>query len=244
MADGEDPRDDRHDGLRVLDNPAWHALRGPQRRFGEVQAEAARYLPDVTPFAALPDSPSAESFRALAELVGPGGIAFLTRPVDAVPEGWELVGEGLGVQMVGDHAQAAPVPDDAVVLGAGDVDDMLALVARAEPGPFLPRTFELGTYLGIRAPDGELIAMAGERMRPPGFAEISAVCTDQRYRGRGLGAGLVRAMVGVIRDRGEVAFLHAAATNTGAIALYERLGFRVRHQATFRLLRATDGHAV
>jgi predicted GNAT family acetyltransferase len=113
---------------------------------------------------------------------------------------------------------------------------MLDLVSRTKPGPFLPRTIELGTYLGIRD-GGVLVAMAGERLHPPGWTEISAVCTDDGYRGRGLATRLVKAVAAGIRRRGETPFLHAAGTNTNAIRLYESLGFALRRQAVFRALR-------
>jgi predicted GNAT family acetyltransferase len=109
---------------------------------------------------------------------------------------------------------------------------MLALVERTRPGPFLPRTVELGTYLGIRR-DGVLVAMAGERFHPPGHTEISAVCTDDAHRGQGLGGRLVRAVAAGIRARGERPFLHVAGDNTGALRLYESLGFRPRRTVTF-----------
>ena len=112
---------------------------------------------------------------------------------------------------------------------------MLALVERTRPGPFLPRTIELGTYLGVRD-DGVLVAMAGERLHPPGWTEISAVCTDPAARGRGLATRLVRALVHGIRARGEQPFLHAAADNP-AIGLYESLGFRHRRGVTFAAAR-------
>jgi predicted GNAT family acetyltransferase len=133
------------------------------------------------------------------------------------------------------------VPDDeAIVLGPADVPEMLALVERTRPGPFEARTVELGTYLGIRR-EGELVAMAGERMRPPGWTEVSAVCTDPRFQGQGLGGRLVRAVAVGIRARGEVPCLHAAATNTGAIKLYESLGFVTRRTIDFVGLRAPSG---
>ena len=93
------------------------------------------------------------------------------------------------------------------MLGAADVPEMLDLVERTQPGPFLARTVELGTYLGIRR-DGRLVAMAGERLHPPGFTEISAVCTDAAYRGQGLATRLVRAVAAGIRRRGRDA-VHA-----------------------------------
>ena len=114
---------------------------------------------------------------------------------------------------------------------------MLDLVARTEPGPFRKRTIELGTYLGIRR-EGSLVAMAGERLHPPGWTEISAVCTDPAFRGQGLATTLVRALVADIRTRGEQALLHAAATNTSAIRLYESMGFRLRTRLLFAAIRA------
>jgi predicted GNAT family acetyltransferase len=80
--------------------------------------------------------------------------------------------------------------------------------------------------------------MAGERMRPPGFTEISAVCTDPAYRGQGLAGRLVRAVAAGIRARGDVPFLHAAADNVTGIRLYERLGFALRREILFGALRA------
>ena len=113
---------------------------------------------------------------------------------------------------------------------------MLDLVARTEPGPFAPRTIELGTYLGIRR-DGALVAMAGERLRVPGLTEISAVCTDPGHRGQGLASRLIRAVAAGIRRRGETPFLHVAGSNINAIRLYESTGFKVRTAITFAAVR-------
>lgn len=121
--------------------------------------------------------------------------------------------------------------EEAIPLGAEDVPEMLELVAQTEPGPFLRRTIELGDYLGIRR-DGLLVAMAGERFHVDGWTEISAVCTKPDHRGQGLASRLVGALIASIRRRSERAFLHVMSTNTGAIRLYEELGFRVRQTAT------------
>jgi predicted GNAT family acetyltransferase len=113
---------------------------------------------------------------------------------------------------------------------------MLDLVERTKPGPFQPRTIELGAYLGIRR-GGALVAMAGERLHPPGWTEISAFCTDPLYRGQGMATRLVRALAAGIRARNETPFLHAAATNTSAIRLYESLGFELRQRTEFVAVR-------
>jgi ribosomal protein S18 acetylase RimI-like enzyme len=155
-----------------------------------------------------------------------------------VPEGWEITFRIEGVQLVDDGLDAAPDPE-AVRLGRADVPEILDLIARTQPGPFLPRTIEMGTYLGIRR-DGALVAMAGERLHPPGWTEISAVCTDPAARGQGLATRLIGAVAHGIRQRGETPFLHTSAANTSAIRLYESLGFRLRRTTAFLAARAPE----
>jgi ribosomal protein S18 acetylase RimI-like enzyme len=201
-----------------------------------------RYPPDVSPFVALPDNPDAADWRAAAELVGPGGQLAVSGLRTPPPPGWEMLMQGDGVQLV--DAGLVPAADpDAVPLGPADVPEMLDLVERTRPGPFLPRTITMGTYLGIRR-DGALVAMAGERLHPPGWTEISAVCTAPDQRGHGLATRLVRAVAQEIRGRGETPFLHAAASNVNAIRLYETLGFRLRRRTTFAAVRVPAAEAV
>jgi ribosomal protein S18 acetylase RimI-like enzyme len=219
-----------------LDNAAWASLAGPHARLAQWHGRAARYRADVSPFAALPTAPDEAAWGELAALAGPGGAVVLTGPPRTPPPGWQVLEEGEGVQLDGSGLDVRPDPE-AVVLGPLDVPEMLDLVARTKPGPFRPGTPLMGTYLGIRR-GGALVAMAGERLRPPGFSEISAVCTDPAHRGRGLAGRLVRAVGGVVRERGDVPFLHAAASNTSAIRLYQQLGFTLRRRTRFAGLRA------
>ena len=233
--------------VHPLDNPLWTALTGPQAHLAERRGRAARFPVDVSPFAAVADggdlgaADDGTAWADLAALAGSGGVAVVPDAPAQPPPGWELVGAIPGVQMVGAGLAAAPDPE-AVVLGPEDVPAMLDLVARTRPGPFLARTIVLGTYLGIRR-GGALVAMAGERMRPPGWTEISAVCTDPAHRGHGLAGRLVRAVAVGIRERGDVPFLHAAADNVAGIRLYERLGFTHRRDILFGALRAVAAGA-
>ncbi|GAA5115226.1 GNAT family N-acetyltransferase [Pseudonocardia adelaidensis] len=226
----------------VLDNPVRSALLGPHAHFAVRSGSVLRYPPDVCPFIALPDGPDPGAWADLAALVGPDATAAVSAPRIAPPPGWEVVADIPGVQLVDAGVAAEPDPG-AVVLGPADVPQMLALVERTRPGPFLPRTIEMGTYLGIRH-DGDLVAMAGERLHPPGWTEISAVCTDERHRGRGLAARLVRAVAAGIRERGETPLLHAAASNVDAIRLYEKLGFTLRRHTRFDAVRLIADEAV
>ncbi|CAM5329919.1 GNAT family N-acetyltransferase [Streptomyces canus] len=218
----------------VLDNAVWAALDGPHAHLAERVGRAARYPDDVYAFAALADPRDPAAWADLLTLVGPGSTVRI-KPVETVPDGWEVVGGGVGVQLVDTALRAEPAPE-AVRLGPDDVPEILDLVARTKPGPFLTRTIELGTYLGIRDRE-RLIALTGERIRPPGWTEISAVCTDPAYRGRGLATRLVRAVAAGIRERGDTPFLHAAANNTRAIRLYESIGFTLRRRSPILLVR-------
>jgi ribosomal protein S18 acetylase RimI-like enzyme len=218
----------------LLDNPVYSALCGPQAGFAQVSGRARRYPVDVAPFLAMPSPPSAQDWRDAEALVPPGTYAAIANDGATPPEGWEEVGGFHLVQLIGDHVTAARFPE-AVALGAGDVPEMLDLVAETEPGPFLRRTIELGDYLGVRD-RGKLVAMAGERFRLDGWTEISAVCTSPEYRGRGLATRLIGELTSRAELRSEGVFLHVLATNTGAIRLYEELGFRVRQTATIKVL--------
>jgi ribosomal protein S18 acetylase RimI-like enzyme len=222
----------------VLDNAAWSSLTGAHARLAEGTGLARRYPADVSPFAAIADERDPQAWRDLAELVGPGGHTVLTGRETPAPIGWTVVEGGQGVQLVGEAVRGELFPD-AVDLGNDDVPAMLDLVERTKPGPFLPRTIELGGYLGVKR-EGALVAMAGRRLHPDGWTEISAVCTDPAHRGQGYAARLVLAVAAGIRADGNVPLLHAAGSNTSAISIYERLGFRLRRQPRFELLRAPE----
>jgi ribosomal protein S18 acetylase RimI-like enzyme len=225
-------------GRHPLYHVAWAALTGPQAHLAERLGRAARYLTDVSHFAGLADEADEQSWRDLAELAGPGAEVLLGGLSNLPPDGWEILVQGDGVQMVATTMDdpGLPADPDIELLGASDVAEVLDLVDRTRPGPFAPRTIEMGRYLGIRR-DGALVAMAGERAHPPGWTEISAVCTDPAHRGQGLAGRLVTAVAAGIRDRGETPFMHVSGGNTNAIRLYQALGFTIRRSTIFLAVR-------
>jgi ribosomal protein S18 acetylase RimI-like enzyme len=222
----------------ALDDPVGRSLSGRHAHLARRAGRAATYLTEVATFSSVSTDPDEADWANLAALLGPGAFADMFSSPAVPPSDWERVFTLEGRQMIwpGDgppgllHAE----PETGVVeLDTDDVPEMLDLVARTRPGPFWPRTRELGTYLGFRV-DGALVAMAGERLKPPGWTEISAVCTAPEARGRGHAAHLVGALATRIVARGERPFLHVAEANSGAIALYERVGFKTRREVTFQ----------
>jgi ribosomal protein S18 acetylase RimI-like enzyme len=223
-------------GATALDDPVGESLRGHHAHLARVVGRAATYLPEVATFSAVTEGPHGQEWADLAKLLGRDAFADLFSNPATPPQDWAPVFVLEGRQMVLSGRSPAADAAGVVELTGGDVPEMLDLAERTKPGPFWARTHELGTYLGVRD-NGALVAMAGERLRPPGWTEISAVCTAPDARGRGHAARLVSALITRITDRGDHPFLHVAETNTAAIALYERLGFSTRRSVTFRGFR-------
>jgi predicted GNAT family acetyltransferase len=219
-----------------LDHPVWHALTTRQRDLAEGGALARRYPPAVAPFADMAEM-SPQSFAALAALMSPSDIAVLFTP-DAVtpPALFNVVLAKTGEQMIGTPAESPANGVEIVTLGAGDVPAMMDLTELTKPGPFNTRTHELGTFLGIRI-DGQLAAMAGERMKPADYTEITAVCVHPSHRGRGYGQILLGAIARQISARGEIPFLHVFSDNHSAIALYRRQGMEIRRRLHVTVLK-------
>src|ERR1700719_2355618 len=197
--------------LESLDNPIWFALTTEHRLLARSHGLARRYPQDVSPLAALLH-PTNDAFADLQRLVSPGEhvAVFTAGPLD-VPGGWQV-----------DRSPVAPLP-----LGTTDVPEMLDLTAATEPGPFLPQTIQMGSYFGIRASDGRLVAMAGERLKSTGLAEISAVCTYPEFRGHGYARALVTFLAAEILAAGKTPFLHVKAENDAKV-VYQKIGFRLR----------------
>jgi ribosomal protein S18 acetylase RimI-like enzyme len=219
-----------------LDRVIWESLTTHHRSISLGDDFARRYPADVAPFAATADS-SPASWESLHSLVSPGEtVVLFTIDDPVVPNRFDVVQRRLLDQMIG-PANGEPAAGTPIApLGAGDIDDIMALIELAKPGPFRPRTLELGPYLGVRM-DGRLAAMSGERLHPTGYVEISAVCAHPDFRGRGYPKDLIRTLSRAILDRGETPMLHVASENTAASGLYRKLGFVKRTEIHLTVLR-------
>jgi predicted GNAT family acetyltransferase len=211
----------------ILDRPIWGSLTTRHARFAEGEGAALRFQADVSRLAAMDedDSGGLTALGALVAATGQLAVAQLA-PVEC-PAGARQV-HGFGVHQMLLRTAGRAVEDPALIrLGPADAAEMLALATLTKPGPFELRTHMLGEYWGIRE-GGKLVAMAGERMKLPGFAEISGVATHPDHRGRGHAGRLCRHVMARIAGRGETAFLHVETAKPEVEEYYDRLGFVTR----------------
>ncbi|MFE7902397.1 GNAT family N-acetyltransferase [Streptomyces sp. NPDC057424] len=225
----------------ALDDPVGQSLGGHHAPLARRLGGAVTYVSGVASFSAVSAEQGSAAWADLAKLLGPGEFADMFSCPVMPPPDWEPVFVLEGRQMIwagdsGPDPSRAEFGSGVAELGAESVPEMLDLIERTRPGPFRPRTHELGTYLGVRD-GGALVAMVGERLKPPGWTEISAVCTAPEARGQGHAVRLLRTLIARIVARGDRPFLHVAEANSGALALYERLGFETRRHVTFRGFR-------
>ena len=232
----------------VLTNPAWHALIGPHASHADSRGIARRYDPDISVFHAIDRvhsggmggrrTPGHQRRRRV--LAGGAAPPTSRRMEDGVRR--RGLPDGAARQLARAAAVAGHRPghgrarDIARALTHDDVDAMVDLVTRTQPGPFRPGTIELGGYIGIFHEDA-LVAMAGRRFRPAGYCEVSAVCTDPSARRRGYASILTARVADDIAAEGDTPMLHVADDNDSARAAYEQLGFEVSRKCGFAAMQ-------
>lgn len=220
-----------------LDRPIWASLATRQKPLAFGDDRARRIEPAYGVFVAARDA-SEESRAALVELVRIHGEAALVEAEEPdVPPGLEVLSRATLWQMIAPEVKLVPAAFDWVDLTDADGPAMLALATLTKPGPFYSRTHQLGDFVGVKQ-GGKLVAMAGERMKPDGFTEVSGVCVHPDHRGHGYAAGLMSLVAERIVARGETAFLHVYDHNTPAIRIYEALGYGLRREMKMLMVAA------
>ncbi|WP_426115152.1 GNAT family N-acetyltransferase [Massilia sp. PWRC2] len=219
----------------ALDAIFWNTLTGPHAIHASGAGGARRYARGFSPIIAFADT-TRPDFAALAPFCAAGEVFYCEGWDGACPDGWRIDAQTSMLRMVweGGPGRAGCAPD-AIALGASEGDAAVALAELCRPGPFGPRTLELGDYYGY-LDNGRLIAMAGQRMRVPGYTEISGVCSHPEARGRGLARQLMGRLIDQQMARDERPFLHVMRTNAAAHALYQRMGFSDDIESTVRVL--------
>jgi predicted GNAT family acetyltransferase len=212
-----------------LDRPIWTALNTRHAALAEGNELAKRYPASVSPFAATGDD-GEESLLALEAIASPGEKMLLVMADEiAVPPGFIIEMTADVVQMIADRSFEKIADERVEPLDESDAEEMLALATLTKPGPFSLQAQSFGRFWGVKL-DGRLVAMAGERMKQPGYTELSGLCTHPDFQGKGLGTLLLHYVAGEICALGERPYLHAYTSNTNAIALYETIGFKLRRE--------------
>ncbi|NNU34129.1 GNAT family N-acetyltransferase [Mucilaginibacter sp. S1162] len=220
----------------VLDNPAYNALNTGNANLANGNEQIKYFSKEVSPFIGFKEN-LPDNFKQLHVLVPHGGPVGFVSPVETtIPAIWHVLHSVPCFQMVytGD---IVPMEDtDLIALTHDDIPQMLELTKLTNPGPFASRTIDFGHYRGIFDGD-KLVAMAGQRMNPLPYAEVSAVCTHPDYTGRGYAKQLLQYHCNRIIAEGYVPFLHVRCDNARAIKVYENMGFETRTKMYFYILK-------
>ena len=219
-----------------LDNPVFHSLCGADAHLGYGSITAKYFDEQVSPFAGF-DVANENGFAELHALLPAGRRILYARrtPVEETA-GWKIEHVVPGIQFV--HIDEKTTESDSpepTPLTKDHVEEMLALATLTKPGPFSIRTIDFGHYFGFFE-NGRLAAMAGQRLHAGNHTEISAVCTHPDFLGKGFAARLLLHQARLIREQGNIPFLHVRSDNARAIAIYERTGFKVNSEMYFHVM--------
>lgn len=221
----------------ILDNPVWEALSTEDKRFNRGTNALGFFPDDVSPFVGMKHWDDQDLAMLEKELPADRSFSVMIADQVRIPACFEIVFTTPLYQMVCTKFQ--PIFDSSLSirqLGDTDVPAMLALTAMTKPGPFLQRTIDFGNYVGMYE-NGELLAMAGERLHVKGYTEVSAVCTHPAHLGKGYASHLMSHACETVIQRRDVPFLHVKQDNTRAIAKYEHLGFSIRSAFYFAVIK-------
>jgi ribosomal protein S18 acetylase RimI-like enzyme len=221
----------------ILDNPIWHALSTHHLNFNEGDDRLKYFYPEISPFVAMADWDEANKEYLAAHLPADRNFFYITAQSPDLPDRCK---RGFAIKLFQlvcrKHLPFHPAGITIRPLGIADIPQMIELTALTKPGPFNQRTIEFGNYIGVF--DGKrLAAMAGERLRFPGYTEVSAICTHPDYSGRRYSAALLSQATARIVSEGQTPFLHVRHDNTRAIDLYEQAGYEIRCEMDFAIFK-------
>lgn len=226
--------------MHILDNPIWTALTTKQATLAHTSALARRFPPEMTLLGAVAAN-TAMAFDSLAQLIQRDPVTLYFSMPQHFAAKWEVVRAVELHQMVQENPAVAAdqggTKHEVVELTVNDLPEMTELYAATRPGRSLcQRIQKVGNFVGVRA-DEKLVAMGGLRLHLAGYREITTVATRPGFEGRGYGTAVMRALIEMIRLRGNQPFLTVRKDNERAVAIYRRLGFKERttlHSYTIR----------
>jgi predicted GNAT family acetyltransferase len=221
----------------VLDNPAWNALVSGNKHLAYGNNEVKFFDKEVSPFVGFKANTDAD-FNTLYNLLPHDGpVGFISETAREIPAEWQVMQVIPCFQMIyKGNAKPVDVTVQPIPLTTAHVPQMVALTKLTNPGPFARRTIEFGHYYGFFE-DDKLVAMAGQRMHPEPYAEISAVCTHPDHLGKGLAQQLLLFHINRIIAAQGIPMLHVRNDNNRAVAVYKRVGFEIRREVWFYIMK-------
>jgi ribosomal protein S18 acetylase RimI-like enzyme len=208
---------------RLLPRGEWWHAHGPQGQALVVHARSG-----LGPALVALGDP--EALDALFRLHPGPRLTFATFQLDHLTVArrhFVLSRHGPSLRMSVSAASFQPAQGDARRLTRADIGAVNAL-QRSEGFGFYPAAvLAEGVYYGVHI-DQRLVAMAGTHVVAPsqGLALVGNVMTHPRYRGQGHGTAATSAVTAHLLKTCPDVLLTVEASNTAAIRLYERLGYR------------------
>ena len=189
-----------------------------------------------------------EAVRVASRLAPRLDVGSVTLPRAAVvPDGVAFGPPGAGVGwewMWTDRIPAPVAGEDRVVeldAGSAEVRSELAafLEAHSPRHSAEPDDEHARTWLGVRAPDGDLLACLALYEVVPGIDLMASVAVATAARGQGIGLAIAAAATRrMLHERPPVATVDLYSDNDAARALYRRLGYRLDQEFTSYPVRA------
>jgi ribosomal protein S18 acetylase RimI-like enzyme len=217
----------------ILDNMIWNAITTGNNDIAIINGDVGCYLPDIAPFAGMKDFNDVNLKKLYEFIPANRSVAISSlKKMNHDKSRWKLLQPMDITQMVYEHSvntfstRNSPL---IVPLSEEHIPQMMELTALTKPGPFLQQTIRFKNYFGIFL-EGRLAAMAGQRMHPRPYMEVSAVCTHPDFRGLGYAKTLMLHVMKIILDNSFTPFLHVLSNNINAVELYKTIGFRTRKQ--------------
>jgi ribosomal protein S18 acetylase RimI-like enzyme len=220
----------------LLDNPIFNALATGNSNLAYGNAQVKHFDAEVAIFVGLQEN-TAANFQLLYDAWPQAAPAIFVATYEVTdPASWTLAQSIPGLQMVYEGETKFVDESNLVVLTEEHAAQMVALATLTNPGPFFSKTIAFGHYRGVFNGD-KLVAMAGQRLNPLPYAEISAVCTHPDHTGKGHANQLLQFQINRIKAEGNIPFLHVKGDNERAIKIYEKMGFKTRSQVYFHILK-------
>jgi ribosomal protein S18 acetylase RimI-like enzyme len=223
--------------INLLKNPVYNALLTGDKHLSLGNEYVKYFDEEVSPFAGFDES-NTNGFTELYDILYPGRKILYAVPTQIdQPAGWQFTHEIKGLQFVYKGSNEIKKEFTGIMpLDSVYAEEMVQLAKLTKPGPFAKRTIEFGSYYGIFENE-KLVAMTGQRLHVGNYTEISAVCTHPDHLGKGYAFKLMQHQLDIILQNDQRPFLHVREDNQRAIALYERLGFRISRPMYFYFMK-------